>query len=78
MLTYAVVAYAIGSIVSVAGIGLVIRSLVSASRRGQPVFARFWAPAEMLAADELRDNRLGFALCFLGLAILAIPIYLLA
>ena len=78
MLTYAVVAFALGVIVSAVGIGMLIRSLVSASRRGQPIWGRFWAPAEMLVTDELRDNRLGFSLCVFGLVILAIPIYLLA
>ena len=78
MFTYAIVALALGALLSIVGLGMVARSLVSAARRGQPISGRFWAPAEMFVGGELADNRRGFSIAVAGLAVLAFAIYLLA
>ena len=70
-------AFVLGVLVTVIGLGMVVRSLVSASRRGQ-VTGRFWAPADMFLAHELADNRRGFWLCMVGLAVSASALYILA
>ena len=68
----------LGTVVCIAGLGLVVRSLVSASRRGQPLVWRFWAPAESLLDSERSDNRRGFWLSLAGLAILAAAVLMMA
>ena len=78
MLPYAIAATILGVGVSILGLSMMVHSLVSASRRGQPIRGRFLAPTESFIGDEVLYNRRGFWLCVLGLAILCVPIYLLA
>ena len=73
-----IAAFVLGVLATLLGIGMVVRSLVSASRRGQKVMGRFWAPADMFLAHELADNRRGFWLCVAGLAVSAAALYILA
>lgn len=78
MFVYLLAAMVLGTLICVAGIGLIVRSLVSASRRGQPLAWRFWAPAESFLARELSDNRRGFWLSLAGLAILGASVFMMA
>ena len=78
MFTYAIVALALGALLSIVGLGMVARSLVSAARRGQPISGRFWAPAEMFVGGGLADHRRGSPIAVAGLPVLAFPNYLLA
>lgn len=78
MITYATSAFVVGALMSLVGVAMIIRSLVSASRRGKPIAFRFWAPAEMFMADELARNRRGLYLAVAGILVLAFSAYLLA
>ena len=78
MFVYLLAAMVLGTLICVAGIGLMVRSLVSASRRGQPLAWRFWAPAESFLAKELSDNRRGFWLSLAGLVILGASVLMMA
>jgi uncharacterized membrane protein len=77
MLPFAALVVIVGAIVAFVGVAMVIRSLFSAARRGQPIALRFWAPAVIFERDELSDNRLGFVLSIVGIVIMLVAVYLL-
>ena len=78
MLGYAIAATVLGIIISSVGLGICVGCVASASRRSQPVRNRFWALPETFEPVEFANSRRGLWLCALGIAVLCIPLYLLA
>lgn len=68
-MTITVWLYFAGMVLGLAGLALLVASLIPAWRRQKPVWTRFWAPREMFEGRELIYNRLGFGLAIAGIAL---------